>query len=235
MTRRPFSTRLPLLAAATLLLAAAPALAQPAEIAQPVAACAGGAGIRTAGSVLCFTGDIDRDSTARAQALMADRALTAFVVTSDGGEVTAAIRLARALRARGLPLIVARRCISSCANFLFPAARTKAVAPNGLVIFHGGIAPGAFGGLFGGGEERALLAETTAFFREIGVDGAITYDPPYRRDPRSGVRSPAEEWTATPAALRRHGVTGLIDMWWPSDAAVIREAATQGIRLGIVE
>lgn len=229
MIRRPF-----LLAAAIAMLAC-PALAQPAEISAPVAACAGGSGIRTAGSVLCFTGDIDRDSAARAEALMADRGLTAFVITSDGGEVTAAVRLARSLRGRGLPLIVARRCISSCANFLFPAARTKAVAPHSLVIFHGGIAPGAFGGLFGGGEERDLLSLTTAFFREIGVDGSITYDPPYRRDPRSGVRSLAEEWTATPAALRRHGVTGLSFMWWPSSEAVIREGASQGIRLGIVE
>lgn len=213
----------------------APAVAQPAEIGAAVAACAAGSGVRTAGSTLCFTGDIDRASAARAEALMADRGLTAFVIHSDGGEVTAALRLARTLRARGLPLIVTRRCISSCANFLFPAARTKAVAPNSLVIFHGGIAPGAFGGLFGGGEERELLAQTSAFFREIGVDGSITYDPPYRRDPRSGVRSLAEEWTATPQALRRHGVTGLTSMWWPSNEAVIREAAGQGIRLGIVE
>lgn len=231
MTRTLFT-----LAAAIVLTVLAPlARAQPADIAGPVAACAAGTGIRVSGSVLCFTGDIDRDSAARAEALMADSGLTAFVVNSDGGEVTAALRLARSLRARGLRLIVARRCISSCANFLFPAARTKAVAPNGLVVFHGGIAPGAFGGLFGGGEERDLLARTTAFFREIGVDGSITYDPPYRRDPRSGIRTLAEEWTATPAALRRHGVTGLTSMWWPSNEAVIREGASQGIRLGIVE
>jgi hypothetical protein len=223
-----------------LLLAAAfapPALAQPASVTDPARACeaAPGAPIRVAGTTLCFSGDIDSDSAAAAARHLPDRSLTAIVVTSDGGEVTSALRLARAIRARGLLLIVQRRCISSCANFLFPAARTKAVAPNSLVIFHGGIAPGAFGGLFGDGEERDLLTLTRTFFREIGVDGSITYDPPYRRDPRSGVRALADEWTATPAALRRHGITGIVSYWWPSSEAVIREGASQGIQLGIVE
>ncbi|MBL8569124.1 MAG: hypothetical protein JNK84_08565 [Phreatobacter sp.] len=214
-----------------------PVCAQPASVADPVRACEStpGAPIRVAGTTLCFSGDIDRDSAEATARLLTERSLTAMVVTSDGGEVTSAVRLARVVRARGLLLVVQRRCISSCANFLFPAARTKAVAPNALVIFHGGIAPGAFGGLFGDGEERDLLSLTRAFFREIGVDGSITYDPPYRRDPRSGVRSLAEEWTATPAALRRHGVTGIVSYWWPSGEAVIREGASQGIQLGIVE
>lgn len=217
------------------LFGAAPATAQHAAVSEALSACAAASGIRVAGTTLCFTGDIDRDSAARVEALLADRGLTAMVVTSDGGEVTAAVRLARALRARGLLLVVKSHCISSCANFLFPAARTKAVAPNGLLVFHGGIAPGAFGGLFGDGEERELLALTRGFFRDIGVDGSITYDPPYRRDPRSGVRSLAEEWTASPAALRRHGMTGIVSLWWPSTEAIIREAAGRGMVLGVVE
>jgi len=214
-----------------------PARAQPAPVVAAVGACDGSPGpdIRIAGQTLCFAGDIDRDSAARAGTLLAGRGLTAVVITSDGGEVTAAVRLARAIRARGLLLVVKDRCISSCANFLFPAARTKAVAPNSLLVFHGGIAPGAFGGLFGEGEERELLSLPRTFFREIGVDGSITYDPPWRRDSRSGARSLAEEWTATPAALRRHGVTGIVSMWWPSGEAVLGEAARRGMSLGVVE
>lgn len=225
---------IPRLAAAllALLALATPTRADPAA----VTACRGTPGtIRVTGATLCFTGDIDAGSAARATALLPTPGLTTLVITSDGGEVTAAIRLARAIRARGLMLVVEDRCASSCANFLFPAARTKAVADRGLLVFHGGIAPGAFGGFFGGGEERELLALTRAFFREIGVDGAITYDPPYRRDPRSGLRDLAEEWTATPAALARHGMTGIVQMWWPSNEAVLREAARRGMRLGIVE
>ncbi|MBY0362625.1 MAG: hypothetical protein K2X45_12030 [Phreatobacter sp.] len=216
-------------------LGASPARSQPAAMTEALAACAAVPDIRVAGSTLCFTGDVDAATAGRAETLLADRGLTAMVVTSDGGEVRAALRLARAVRSRGLLLVVKGDCISSCANFLFPAARTKAVAPESLLIFHGGIAPGAFGGLFGHGEERELLAETRAFFREIGVDGSISYDPPYRRDPRSGVRSLAEEWTATPAALRRHGMTGIVSMWWPSHEAIIREAASRRMVLGIVE
>lgn len=219
------------------MVAPRPATSQPVTVIEAITACdaAPGNAIRVAGATLCFNADIDRDSAASAAALMAGRSLTAMVVTSDGGEVMAALQIARAVRARGLLVVVKGHCISSCANFLFPAARSKAVAANSLLVFHGGIAPGAFGGLFGGGEERELLAETRAFFREIGVDGSISYDPPYRRDPRSGVRSLAEEWTATPAALRRHGMTGIVSMWWPSNEAVIREAASRGMVLGVVE
>lgn len=214
------------------------ALAVPtrADPASAVAACRAVPGtIRATGPILCFTGDIDAGTATQALAVLPTPGLTTMVIASDGGEVTAAIRLARAIRARGLLLVVDDRCISSCANFLFPAARTKAVAERALLVFHGGIAPAAFGGLFGGGEERELLALTRAFFSEIGVDGSITYDPPYRRDPRSGVRDLAEEWTATPAALRRRGMTGIVQMWWPSNDAVLREAARRGMRLGIVE
>lgn len=234
----PLAAALALAAVAALRPAAAqPAASRPPPVAEAIAACDAtpGDAIRVAGSTLCFSADIDRDSATRVEALMAGRGLGAIVITSDGGEVMAALRLARAIRARGLLLVVKGHCISSCANFLFPAARSKAVAANSLLVFHGGIAPGAFGGLFGGGEERELLAETRAFFREIGVDGSISYDPPYRRDPRSGVRSLAEEWTATPAALRRHGMTGIVSMWWPSTEAVIREAASRGMVLGVVE
>ncbi|PTM61060.1 hypothetical protein [Phreatobacter oligotrophus] len=226
---------IPRLAAALIALMA---LAAPtrADTASAVAACRAAPGaIRVAGPALCFTGDIDAGTAAQAMALLPTPGLTTLVIASDGGEVAAAVRLARAIRARGLILVVDDRCASSCANFLFPAARTKAVAERALLIFHGGIAPGAFGGLFGGGEERDLLALTRAFFREIGVDGAITYDAPYRRDPRSGVRELAEEWTATPAALARYGMTGIVQMWWPSNEAVLREAARRGMRLGIVE
>jgi hypothetical protein len=224
-----------LLAALLLLLAPASARAQPAAVTAALDFCASVTDIRVARNALCFTGDIDAATAERAETLMGDRRLTAMVITSDGGEVTAALRLARALRARSLLLVVKNHCISSCANFLFPAARTKAVAPDSILIFHGGIAPGAFGGLFGDGEERELLSQTRSFFREIGVDGSITWQPPWRRDPRSGVRSLAQEWTATPAALRRHGVTGIVDMWFPSPEAVIRQAATQGMSIGIVD
>jgi len=234
---RPWSIAVAAALALAALTAPRPGFAQPTAVAEAIAACdaAPGDAIRVAGATLCFNADIDRDSAARVEALMTGRGPSAMVITSDGGEVMAALQLARSIRSRGLLLVVKGHCISSCANFLFPAARSKAVAPNSLVVFHGGIAPGAFGGLFGGGEERELLTETRAFFREIGVDGSISYDPPYRRDPRSGVRWLAEEWTATPAALRRHGMTGIVFMWWPSNDAIIREAASRGMVLGIVE
>lgn len=200
----------------------------------PAGQCAAGAGpsVRAAGPTLCFSGEITRASAERAMALIAaDRAISTMVITSEGGEVTVSVRLARAIRARGLTLVVQRQCASSCANFLFTAARRKIVAPRSLVVFHGGIAPAAFGGLFGRGEERELLALTQGFFREIGVDGALTYDQP----PLAGSRDGADEWTASPVALARYGVRGIVSMWWPGRAAVIAEGRAQGMNLGVFE
>ncbi|QCI65830.1 hypothetical protein [Phreatobacter stygius] len=209
-----------------------PAWAQGAD---PLGQCATSAGVavRAAGSTLCFSGEITRASAERAMALLAaDRSIATMVITSNGGEVTVSLRLARAIRARGLTLVVQRQCVSSCANFLFTAARRKVVAPRSLVVFHGGIAPAAFGGLFGGGgEERELLAQTEGFFREIGVNGAITYDQP----PLRGSRDGADEWAASPAALARHGVRGIVSMWWPDRASVIAEGRAQGMNLGILD
>lgn len=198
----------------------------------PAAADCSAGGVYVAGSTLCFSGELTRTSVERALGLLAaDRSISTMAVTSDGGEVRVSLRLARAIRARGLTLVVRRQCVSSCANFLFTAARRKVVATRSLVVFHGGIAPPSFGGLFGGGEERGLRAETEAFFREIGVNGALTYDQP----PLPGSRDGAEEWTASPRALARYGVTGIVSMWWPSAEAVRAEGRAQRMNLGIFE
>ena len=198
----------------------------------PAADCSS-AGVHAAGSTLCFSGELTRASVERSLALLAaDRSISTMVVTSNGGEVRVSLRLARAIRARGLTLVVRRQCASSCANFLFTAARRKIVEPRSLVVFHGGIAPPAFGGLFGGGgAEHGLRAETEAFFREIGVNASLTYDQP----PLPGSRDGAEEWTASPRALARYGVAGIVSMWWPSAAAVRAEGRAQGMNLGIFE
>jgi hypothetical protein len=213
------------------ILAAGGVAAQPAG-SPAVPSCGATTGIHVEGATLCFAGIISRASADEAVALIAGQRLDTMVVTSDGGEVTAALRLARAIRAHGLTLVVKGRCVSSCANFLFTGARRKIVAPQSLVVFHGGIAPPAFGGLFGGGaDERDLRTQTEAFFREIGVNGSLTYDQP----PLAGSPDGAEEWTASPRALARYGVGGIVSMWWPSREAVVAAGRAQGMRLGVLD
>src|SRR6202000_415715 len=58
-------------------------------------------------------------------------------LTSTGGEVSSAIRLAQWIHKNSLDVRVRLICISSCANYLFPAGRAKTIDPHALVIWHG--------------------------------------------------------------------------------------------------
>jgi hypothetical protein len=61
-----------------------------------------------------------------------------LVVNSGGGDTTETRKIARLIRERSLDIVVDGICASSCANYLFIAARNKTVLPESLVAFHGG-------------------------------------------------------------------------------------------------
>ena len=63
--------------------------------------------------------------------------LTTIVVTSYGGEVLQWLKLADWVQQRGLDLVVQDFCLSSCANYLFTAARHKIIRPGSIVAWHG--------------------------------------------------------------------------------------------------
>ena len=64
-------------------------------------------------------------------------------VSSGGGDVRAAIEIGLLLRDLGAHLVVRDLCLSSCANYLFSLAASKAVEPGALLGFHGGVGGGA--------------------------------------------------------------------------------------------
>jgi ATP-dependent protease ClpP protease subunit len=61
-------------------------------------------------------------------------------IKSIGGEVNAGLDLAEFISENGINIEVAEYCLSSCANYVFPAANEKLITNYALIGFHGGTA-----------------------------------------------------------------------------------------------
>lgn len=91
-------------------------------------------------SVSCFDGTIDRSS---AEAFITSVSKMAHkpvvVVRSGGGEVNAGMDIGDAIKSAGATVIVAEKCLSSCANYVLISADRRVVLKGALLGFHGGI------------------------------------------------------------------------------------------------
>ena len=59
-----------------------------------------------------------------------------LVIDSEGGEIEAAMQLGRLIKERGWDVAVINKCLSACANYVFPAGKRKRVLPNSWVGIH---------------------------------------------------------------------------------------------------
>lgn len=139
---------------------------------------------------IVFHGRIDAASAAAFLALATDPAVTRLVITSVGGLVTPALDIADAIHARGLEVEVPQACLSSCANYIFPAGRRKVLGRPGAVGWHGNMAHVLHLQQSGQAswqepalaDARRLARREAEFFRRIGVDGFVCWFaklPPY--------------------------------------------------------
>ncbi|RZI99474.1 MAG: hypothetical protein EON90_11455 [Brevundimonas sp.] len=176
-----------------------------------------------------------------------------LVITSAGGDPSAAIRLADALRQRGSTLEVARYCISVCAQFVAMGAPSVSVRPGSIVAFHNSAVAGS---LLAQMDPRsippAVVAQAAAekeVYARWGIDPDALIDQftglqPYCTygggDRRRGYKSGAQFWTPPRAWMTKHH-PGRVTGWWPSSqieteraAAEVRDdlPALQGFRFG---
>jgi hypothetical protein len=101
------------------------------------------------------------------------------VITSRGGQVVTALEMAEAVHARGLDVDVPVACLSSCANYIFPAARRKRLGHPLAVGWHGNMTHVVYMNLTGQMDldrenqeaVKWLAAREAQFYRRIGVDG----------------------------------------------------------------
>ena len=60
------------------------------------------------------------------------------VVSSEGGSALAGMAIGLLIQREGLNVRVEGYCVSSCANYIFPAGREKIISRDALIVFHGG-------------------------------------------------------------------------------------------------
>ena len=94
-------------------------------------------------NVVCFHSSIDDASAKRFLDLpVTDGSM--MVLQSSGGLNEAALVMVDRIMAKHLVAVVDSKCLSACANYLFPAAASKIVLDGGIVGFHGGLTDGPY-------------------------------------------------------------------------------------------
>jgi hypothetical protein len=139
--------------------------------------------VEVAGDAVIFDGRIEGRSAAQFLAAIRDPAITRVVITSHGGLVTPALDMAEAIYARQLDVEVPDACLSSCANYIFPAARRKRLGHERAVGWHGNMTHVLFLQQTGQAswgepamdEARQLARREAEFYRRIGVDGFVCW------------------------------------------------------------
>lgn len=91
-------------------------------------------------AVFVIEGPTDRALSECVTANFADTT-TELILTSQGGDVAAALDIAERMEAARMVVRVRGECNSSCANYILPLAQTLIVEPDSTIIIHGGIDP----------------------------------------------------------------------------------------------
>lgn len=139
--------------------------------------------VERVGDGIVFRGRIEATSTSKFLELLREPGITRLVITSRGGLVEAALDMAEAIVERGLDVEVPQACLSSCANYVFPAGRRKALGHARAVGWHGNMTHvlrlqqtgQASWGEPQMEDARRLARREQAFFRRIGVDGFVCW------------------------------------------------------------
>lgn len=161
---------------------------------------------------------------------LADSRVRIIAVDSPGGDVHEAMKIGRLIHDRTLDLKVIGICWSSCANYLFPAARKKFIESDARVVWHGNLHQKDFReDALCRGQERFLagMEREREFFRSIGADEYIArvgQEPVFHGD-----------FTMSVADMRLFGVTEVYaESDYGSQAFCERIAAATGERLACV-
>jgi hypothetical protein len=152
-------------------------------LASVVAQAQTSASVRQEGDAILFDGRIDGPSVREFQRLLTGPSVRRLVIRSQGGLVGAALDMAEAVHARGLDVEVDQACLSSCANYIFPAARNKVLSGPAAVGWHGNITHVVYRQQRGEeqwpaqqmAQARELARREAAFFQRIGVDGYVCW------------------------------------------------------------
>lgn len=134
------------------------------------------------GGVVTIRGTITEDTAAAFQESL-KAGVSRVRIVSGGGQVGAALAIAREIRDRRIDVEVIGECFSSCANYIFPAGATRTISGNGVVAWHGNVHhmlhQHETGQKLIRGEDLPLVWQLVdlekQFFASIGVDQRVCW------------------------------------------------------------
>lgn len=168
-----------------------------------------------------FSGKISKDSVAKFIETYESCPPSVISVTSSGGEVEAAMVFGEWIFKNRIDINVPFICMSSCANYVFPAAKNKTIGPKALVIWHGSALQKNFRDFIEKYERLELANEDTSyleanamdyrslkrvvkaqkeFYERIGVEEAID------RLGQEPVDYEVAGWTTTINVMKKYGI-----------------------------
>jgi hypothetical protein len=185
--------------------------------------------VYSVGAVVCVYGDINR-SMANAFLQLDMTKTDAVVLSSPGGSVASALDMVEHMGLDQHTIVVDGLCASSCANYLFLAARWKIVPEDSVVAWHGAPPnPRLWSPPLEMQPAAAAIALDTMwrsedFFFRIGVSDRVAREAPDGVDITT--LQPGAYWTHSRASLEwRYGVGGILLA--PEEARTV-EASAEG-------
>jgi len=96
--------------------------------------------VSISGSELTYHGPVSLEANARLFLLAStsDERPQRLVITSEGGPIRAGMELGEWVFDEGLDVYVPEYCVSSCANYVFPAGKQKFLDNTAMLFWHGG-------------------------------------------------------------------------------------------------
>jgi hypothetical protein len=168
-----------------------------------------------------FSGRISTDSVERFTRDYENCPPSVIVITSTGGDAEAAMALGDWIFKNGIDIKIPFLCMSSCANYVFPAAKNKFIGSKGLVVWHGSALQKNFRDFMEkyerfeqANEDRPFIDANALkyqglkrivkvqreFYARIGVDEAID------RLGQEPVDYGVSGWATTLAVMQKHGI-----------------------------
>lgn len=129
--------------------------------------------IRVEGSSIIYIGFTNTAGYDKLIRLAEQDNISELAITSPGGNVFWGIKIGEIIYENGWDVHVRGLCLSSCANYVFPAGRNKVIEDGGIVGWHGSARQNHFIAERNGISVRKLMVETTggALLPEADRDG----------------------------------------------------------------
>lgn len=90
-------------------------------------------------SVLTYRGTVTEESAEELFIKVGTQKIRKIIITSKGGDVQATIKIADWIYRNQINVEIDEYCLSSCANYIFPAGDRKIIRDGAIVAWHGNV------------------------------------------------------------------------------------------------